>query len=282
MRFVRFGLVVSAILSLGIAEAAAQSGDAPRVAPTFGQVTLTPHIGTEIPLAGQLTKSAAARVSPFQPFSNIVFDNPGTVSVRALKFNDLYGAPLEAGIGVAYGVSNSGEVFGSIRYLHAAGQKTSVGSISVVGSVGAVGYGAGAALIATPDNFSASSAEIGYRHFIATSGPLLPYVAGMAGVTRTGAIDAQLFVDGGANGELKAGRVKIYDGTIAATSGLQIGVTYVLAPQASVGFETGVRYDAKLKGDDTMLGVGDGGLARINNTGTRWSAPIRLTARLAF
>jgi len=282
MRSVSVGLFASLFLAVGIQGAVAQTEGGPRVAPTFGQVTLTPHIGTEVPVAGLMTKSGRARVSPFEPFSGIVFDNPGFVDVKSMKFRDLYGAPLEVGIGVAYGVSGNGEVFGNIRYMHAAGQKTTVGSISVTGSVGGVGYLGGAALIATPDNFSAGSAEIGYRHFLATGGPLLPYVAGMAGVTRTGAIDAQIFVDGGANGELKGGRVKIYDGTIAATSGLQLGVTYVLSPQSSVGIETGIRYDAKLKGDDTMLGLGDGGLARINNTGSRWSAPMRLTARLAF
>jgi hypothetical protein len=283
MRSASIGLFTSLFLAAGISGAAAQAESGPRVAPSPGRIAVTPHVGTDVTIGGIMAESATARITFTDNFAGIAFDNPGFVRTRTLQFNDLYGAVSDVGVGFAYGVSDRGELFGNFRYLHAAGKRTAVGNISVTGSVGGTGYAAGAALIATPSNFSSGAIEAGYRHFIPTGGPLLPYFSGMLGVNRTGSIDAQLFVDGGANGELKAGRVKVYNLSTSAAAGFNVGVTYAMAPQAALGFETGVRYDGKLNGDDSDLGRGgDGGLAGLNNSGNRWSIPLRLTGRFAF
>lgn len=282
MRSVSVCLFASVFLAAGIPGAVAQTESGPRLAPSFGRVALTPHVGTELTLDSKMTKSATTGVSELNLFAGIAFDAPGFLNIRPKGFGDLYGKPLDLGMDVAYGVSDVGEIFAGVRFLHAAGQKAAIGAFTVSGTVKAVPFESGAELLARPGNFSSGSAEIGYRHFVNTQGPLLAYVAGSAGVTRTGSIAADLSVRSAANGELQAGNVKIYDSTLAPTAGLQIGVTYVVAPQASVGFETGLRFDGALRGNDDDIRTRDGGLTALNDSSRRLSAPLRLTGRFAF
>ncbi|MBI3506056.1 MAG: hypothetical protein HY059_14545 [Proteobacteria bacterium] len=282
MRSIHFAIAASLALAASASGASAQSPAGPRMAPALGRVALTPHVGTDVTLDSSMTRSATARVSELALFNGIAFDGPGFLNIATRSFGDLYGKPLDLGFDMSYGVSDRGEIFGGMRFLHATGQKTAVGAFTVSGSVKAAAFEAGAALLAKPGNFASGTLEAGYRHFLTTQGPLLAYLSGSVGVTRTSSINADLSVRSAANGDLPAGNVKIYDSTFAPTAGLQVGVTYALAPQASFGVETGLRFDGALKGNDDDIRTNDSGLTAINDSSRRLSMPLRLTGRIAF
>lgn len=262
-----------AMLAVTTAAAYAQSAE-PRMAPNAGRIAVSPFAGTDFTVGGSVTKATSATTVAAGTVGGITFGAVGTLTFESKKFSDVYERPIDVGVGVSYGLSNSGEIFGSVRYLHATAKRANVGTISVAGTVGGVAFAAGADLAAKPDDFSSSALDVGYRHFFNSGSKLLPYAGASVGVNYTSAIDVETFV-----GESSAGKSKFYNSSLSPAAGLQIGVTYQAAPQVALGFETGLRYDGRLKGNDRDLGSA---LGSVNDAGDRISIPVRLTGRIVF
>jgi hypothetical protein len=283
MRSTRLLLAAVAAFAAIASGAAGQTADGgPRHAPGAGRFSVMPHVGTELDLGGNFTESARATFAPLATLGKINFDTAGNISVDARKFGDLYAMPVDIGIDLAYGLSDHGEVFGGFRYLRATGKRGAIGTVNATGSVTATGFGPGAILSAQLENFGATSVEVGYRHFLAVGGPLLPYVAGSLGANRTGAIGGEIFVRNNAGIDDSAGKLRLFQQSYALTGGLQIGATYAIAPQAAMGVELGARYVGPMRGNDSDLVGGDNGLLAVNDSAGRWTLPIRLTGRIAF
>jgi hypothetical protein len=80
--------------------------------------------------------------------------------------------------------------------------------------------------------------------------------------------------------DIALNNVRFYDDSTAFTVGLDVGVSFELAPGFSVGLDTGLRYQSGLKDDDRDIGAL--GLASINNEGDRLSVPLTLRAAFRF
>ncbi|MBL8806107.1 MAG: hypothetical protein JNN22_04595 [Rhodospirillales bacterium] len=268
-----------------VSGSAAQSLDGgPRHAPGAGRFAVMPHFGTELDLGGNFTESARANVPAVSIFGKLSFDTSGNITVAARTFGDLYSMPAELGFDMAYGVSDLGEVFGGFRYIRATGRRAVIGAVNATGTVVGTGNGfsPGAALSAQMENFGSVAGEVGYRQFLIGSGSLLPYVAGSLGATRTSTVGSELFVRNDLGADESIGRVALFQRSYAFTGGMQVGATYALAPQAALGVEVGARYVGAMRGNDTDLRGGDNGLFTVNDSGGRWTLPIRLTGRIVF
>ena len=123
----------------------------------------------------------------------------------------------------------------------------------------------------------APAAAGGYRYYFGTPGSARPFVAARLGATRTDGIRATFEIpDGG----ITIADVPFYDSGWSATGGLDAGVIMPVGETFSVVLTGGVRYVADLKDNDSA--IGGLGLASINDTGSRVSLPVTLSARWDF
>lgn len=126
-------------------------------------------------------------------------------------------------------------------------------------------------------DYEALSAEFGYRHYFGTAGSVRPFLGARIGATRTNEIRATFEIpDAG----ITIAGAPFYDEGWSATGGLDAGVLVPVSDAFSVNLATGVRYTGDLKDDDSA--IGGLGLASINDTGSRFSVPVTLTARWDF
>jgi hypothetical protein len=278
MKAAAFGI----FLALAAGHAHAQGDTGPRTAPGAGRVSFVPFLGTDMRTGGDLTRGVSAVLPGGRSIANIVLDADTRLVFDKLRFEQAFQRPAEFGVSGAYGVWDNGEIFGTVRHVRASGRKAEIGKVFGEGFVFGRPFELRSPILAAPSNYSALSAEAGYRHFLATGSAFLPYVAGAAGLTRTSGIDADIFVQSIASGELAAGRIRLYDTSLSPTASIQIGLTYAFAPSAAIGVETGLRYEGKLRGNDRDISLGNGGLTALNEEGGRWSMPLRVTGRIAF
>src|SRR5581483_7670162 len=125
----RVALGLSALVFFS-SSAIAQSLPSPRTVPQAGQVSLMPMAGSDFTLGGDFSKSFSGTAT-----STGTFTGTASLSLNRTKFSDAYDNPLVAGLSVGYGLDNSGEVFGTARYLHASGRSKQIGNITAAGTL---------------------------------------------------------------------------------------------------------------------------------------------------
>jgi hypothetical protein len=262
----RFG--VNVLIGLGVAlwsgAVMAQTMPAPRTMPQPGQWSLTPMIGSDVTVGGEFSKAASQSAS----VSGSGFTGTATVSLISRRFDDMYDTPILAALSTGYGVSNAGEVFGTVRYEHASGKTTAIGSATVAGTLNGQAVSASAPISAKADEFNQVGLDIGYRHFFPTGSNFLPYVSGSVGFNYVPAIDVAL-----SSGGTDLGKSHFYKDSVTAGVGLNLGLSYAIASGAALGIEAGVRYDSKLDGHSDASGV---------TSGDRVSVPLVATGRFTF
>ncbi|MEN1930012.1 hypothetical protein WCE37_13610 [Luteimonas sp. MJ250] len=117
-------------------------------------------------------------------------------------------------------------------------------------------------------------------------GPLNPALAGVDAELRIGARVGATRVDEiRATFEIPDAGITIADAPFndsgwLASGGLDVGVIVPFGETFSMTLASGVRYTADLKDDDSA--IGGLGLATINDTGSRFSVPVTLSARWDF
>jgi hypothetical protein len=256
------------LIGLGVAlwsgAAMAQTMPAPRTMPQPGQWSLTPMLGSDVTVGGEFSKAASASA----PVAFSGFTGTATLGLVSRRFDDMYDAPILAALSTGYGLSNAGEVFGTIRYEHASGKTTSIGSVSIAGTINGTAVAASAPLSAKADEFNQIGLDIGYRHFFPTGSNFLPYVSGSVGFNYVPSIDVDF-----SSGSTDLGKVHYYKDSVTAGVGLNLGLSYAIASGAALGVEAGVRYDSKLDGHSDASGV---------TSGDRWSIPLVATGRFTF
>lgn len=272
-------LRTAAIVAIGAfaaSTAAAQAPQGPRTFPSAGSVTIMPQVGADFTVGGKATKAASETVAAAGTIrigsSTITFNAAGSATIGEKKFTDVYETPMVIGFTGAYGLFDGGEIFGGLRYTHATAKSTSGITYNVAGNINGTAFSAGATSTIKPSDFQAFSLDIGYRQFF-RMGSFFPYAGVYGGVLRTSAIDITETLAG------VTGTARLYDETFTPTLGLQLGVTYNLAPAAAIGLETGLRYNFGLRGQDRDLAAG---FRSVNDAGERLSIPLTATARLAF
>ena len=242
----------------------AQTMPAPRTMPQPGQWSLTPMIGSDVTVGGEFSKAASASA----PVAFSGFSGTATISLNRTRFDDVYDTPILAALSAGYGISNAGELFGTVRYEHASAKTTGIGSVSIAGTINGTAVVASAPLSAKADEFNQVGLDLGYRHFFPTGTNFLPYISGSVGFNYVPAIDINI-----SSGGTSLLTTHFYKDSVTAGLGLNLGVTYAVAPGAALGVEAGVRYDSALEGDSGASGL---------TSGDRVSVPLVATGRFTF
>jgi hypothetical protein len=254
---------VVGVLTL-VGAGAAQAQTAP------GRWTVSPEISVEFPSGGDVHGGVDAPVADLGGLNPALAGVSATLEVESRSFDDIYGDAVSFGLEAAYGVNDSAEFFGALRYVTADEGRVQVGGAAVPA------LNTTLPVFGTFSDYEAWALEAGYRQYFGSSA-LRPYVAGRAGVVFTDAISATFEVPDAA---ITIANAPFYDDSTSFTAGLDVGLSYALSDRVSVQAETGIRYVSELEGDDSA--IGGLGLGSINGVGDRTYVPVTLRARFVF
>jgi hypothetical protein len=210
------------------------------------------------------------------PIADLGGLNPGlagvssTLEIGSRSQSTVYGEAWGIGVELGYGLSDSAEVFGSVRYSSTGSGSTQVG-VAVVPALNA----------SLPINGDFGSwnnwaVEAGYRQYL-SEGTFRPYVAGRAGLVFSNRINATFTIPDAA---ITLSDVPFYKPSTLFTGGVDLGAAVQIGTGVSLFGETGIRYTSSPRGDDSALSTL--GLASINNDGDRWDVPVRIGIGFTF
>lgn len=239
--------------------------------PEPGRLSMSLIGGIDVPLSGDVHDGAVAAVPDLGPLNPDLAGIDAELRIGARGHDRIYDTATTLGLEFAYAFDDRREIFGQLRQTRADRGSVQVGGayvpalateLPVYGHFG---------------DYDATSAEVGYRYYFGTPGSARPFVAARLGATRTDGIRATFEIpDGG----ITIADVPFYDSGWSATGGLDAGVIMPVGETFSVVLTGGVRYVADLKDNDSA--IGGLGLASINDTGSRVSLPVTLSARWDF
>ena len=239
--------------------------------PEDGRFSMSLFGGVDTPFSGEVHDGAVSPIPDLGPLNPALAGIDAELRIGARGHDRLYDNASSFGLELAYGLSDRSEVFGQLRQTSADDGTVQVGGafvpalateLPVYGNFG---------------NYKAVSAEAGYRYYFGTAGSARPFVGGRIGATRTDAIAATFTIpDAG----ITIADAPFYDSGWIASGGLDLGVIVPVSDTFSFTVASGVRYTSDLKDDDSA--IGGLGLGRINDTGSRLSVPLTLSARWDF
>lgn len=183
--------------------------------------------------------------------------------VQAKSYGDVYNPSFRGQLSVGYGIAPRSELFVRGSYYKTSSDTLQVGTV------------AGLALNADFADYKEWGAEAGFRQYL-SDGRFKPYVAVVAGARFLSELPSTFSVP--AAGVVLTD-VPFYDKSTVGVFGADIGVAYSLGDNASIGVETGPRYQTK---PSRLNGLAGTGLDSINDTGSRWSMPIVGTVTFRF
>lgn len=239
--------------------------------PAQGDFSFSLLGGVDTVFSGDVHDGAVALVPDLGPLNPALAGVDAELRIGSRKHSKIYDMATVAGLEMAYGLSDRSELFGQVRQTRADQGTVQVGGAYVPALSSELPvYG-------TFSDYKALSIELGYRHYFMEAGSARPYVAASLGGTQTDAISATFEIpDGG----ITIANAPFYDKKWAVSGGLDVGVIIPLTERFSITAETGVRYVSDLSGNDSA--IGGLGLASINNTGSRVSMPVTVSARWDF
>ena len=210
------------------------------------------------------------------PIADLGGLNPGlagvssTLQIGSRSQSNIYGEAWGIGFELGYGLSDSSEVFGSVRYSTTGSGSTQVG----VANVPALN-----ANLPINGNFDSQdnwAFEVGYRQYF-LEGSFRPYAAARAGLAFNSRVNATFTIPDAA---ITLTDVPFYKPSTLFTGGVDVGAATELGKGVSLFAETGIRYTSGPGGDDSALSTL--GLGSINNTGDRWDIPVRVGLGFSF
>ena len=83
-------------------------------------------VGTSFTVGGDFVNSASETIAVAGTFAGFAVSTNIGFSTDSREFDDVYDRPIVVGLGLNYGLSSSGEVFGTLRYVHAGGDNIRV------------------------------------------------------------------------------------------------------------------------------------------------------------
>ncbi|QCO68546.1 hypothetical protein E5843_13620 [Luteimonas yindakuii] len=239
--------------------------------PEAGRYSLSLVGGVDAPLSGDVHDGAVAQVPDLGPLNPALAGVAAELRIGARGHDRIYDQATTIGLEFGYGLSDSAEVFGSVRKTMA-----EEGSVQVGGAY-VPALDTELPVYGTFGDYEALSAELGYRHYFGTVGFARPFVGARIGATRTNGIRATFEIpDAG----ITIAGAPFYETGWSAIGGVDLGVVMPVSDTFSVTLASGVRYVGDLKDDDSA--IGGLGLASINDTGSRLSVPVTLSARWDF
>ena len=256
-------LAVSAFALLACATGA-QAQTAP------GRWTFSLETGAEFPTDGNVHEGAIAPVPDLGPLNPSLAGVNAELRIQPRSYDDIYGEAFNIAIEGAYGISDSAEAFGSIRYV-----KSDEGTVQVGGAF-VPALNTTLPVFGTFSDVESWFVEAGYRQYFG-SGAVRPYVAGRLGAAFTESVAATFEIP---DANILIPNAPFYDGSTSISAGIDVGVSWQVSDSVSLQAETGYRYVGELDGDDSAIGGLE--LASINNVGDRTYVPVTVRARFAF
>ncbi len=239
--------------------------------PEAGRFSMSVIGGVDMPIDGDVHDGTVANIPDLGPLNPALAGVSAELRIGAREHDRIYDLASTYGLEVAYAFDDNREVFGQVRQTQAGAGTVQVGGafvpalnteLPVYGNFG---------------KYEALSAEVGYRYYFGTAGSARPFVGARLGAARTDSIAATFEIpDAG----ITIADAPFYDSGWSATGGLDAGVIVPLGETFSMTLASGVRYVADLEDDDSA--IGGLGLASINDTGSRLSVPVTLSARWDF
>src|SRR5262245_18543626 len=214
--------------------------------------SLTVFVGTGVSLSGNAINEGVGTIE----------GKPAVLVEQAMSnhFSDALRLRFTGGLGLDY----NKEVYATFAYGKYNGTHRIVGSV------------AGYPLLARFSNADAFDIEGGLRYYLRPEGPVRTYVAGAAGLRFLQATDVTFSV---VEVGLTLDNLPYLKGAAVFIVGGDTGVSYDVSDAISLGAELGLRYQGK-PGSEPLFA--DPKLRDVNDTGSRWSLPISVFARVRF
>ncbi len=227
--------------------------------------------GVDIPIDGDVHKGATVVVPDLGPLNPALAGVAGELRIEKRSQKKVYKEGYNVGVELGYGLSDQSEIFGTVRH-----NWTGRGTLQVGNAVAPPTSTTLLPINATFGKQKSENIEVGYRQYFG-SGGLQPYGAIRGGIGLSSKVNANFVIP---DASIAINNARFYKKSTTFSGGLDLGLSYDLGPSFSIQAETGLRYQSKLKDDDTDLaGLG---LATINDTGSRLSVPITLKLRAGF
>ena len=233
--------------------------------------------GTEFPIGGNVHDGAIAPVPNLGPLNPALTGVAADLRVEKRSQQDIYKNPYNLALELGYGVSTSGEVFGSVRRTISRTGKAQVGNaVITTTAAGAPAVGTALPIEGTFGRYKAVNLELGYRQYLG-EGTVQPYGAVRGGIGFVDKVNASFAIPAAA---ITINNAAFYKSSTVFSGGLDLGLSFDLSEKVALQAETGLRYSSKLRGDDSALtGLG---LQNINNKGDRLSVPVTVKLRVGF
>ena len=217
-----------------------------------GLRSVTLFVGTGLSLHGNAINEGVGTID----------GKPSVLVEQALSnhFSDALKLRFSGGLGLDY----NKEVFATFAYGKYNGTERIVGSV------------AGYPLRARLSNADAFDIEGGLSYYLRPEGPIRTYLAGAAGVRFFQATDVTFRV---VEVGLTLADQPYFKESALFVLGGDAGVSYDVSNTIALGVELGLRYQGK-PGAAPLFA--DPKLQEVNNTGSRWSLPISIFAKVWF
>jgi hypothetical protein len=234
--------VVAASLAPGVARAAGVEG----------RFSIAFQAGTQSEIAGDLIRSAQGTLVG-KPFT-----------IESQRYRDVYAPDLRLQGLLGYGVGERTEVIARGTYYKAEGTAVEVGTFNEVPL--AVYFPLG--------DYEEVGFEVGLRYYIAAAGRLKSYVAPVAGARFLSEV---LVTYSASEAGSSIQNVPFTEKSTVAVFGLDIGFTFDLGDHFFVGLDSGLRYQTAPSPFEAYAG-----LAGVNDSEGKWSAPVAATVGVRF
>ncbi len=226
--------------------------------------------GVDFPIDGDVHKGATAPIADLGVLNPALAGTAAELRIEKRSQKTVYDEGYNAGVELGYGLSDNSEIFGSVRHSWTGRGSAQVGT-AVIPATGQT-----LPVNARFGKYKADNIEVGYRQYFG-SGGLQPYGAIRGGIGFTDRIKADFTIP---DANIAVNDAAFYKKSTIYSGGLDVGLSYDVGTNVSIQAETGLRYQSKLKDDDTdIAGLG---LAAINDSGSRLSVPITLKLRAGF
>lgn len=275
MKYKVLAAALIGVAALHATNARAQSAEV-RSMPQAGKFSITPDLGTDFNIGGKFVEGASQSFGAAGTISGVSISATATITAKDQGFEDVYDQPLIGGVKVNYGLTNDSEVFGGLRLVHAGGKDFDAFSINAAVTVGSTAVAANATFKGHFSEYNEQALDFGYRKFFNIDQPFKPYVAGSGALRHVNAIDFAYSYAG-----TQIDKFKFFGESWTLGAGLDVGFRYDIQPGMALGFETGLRYDHDLSGDDSDL-ADAGNLKKVNDAGNRWSIPVKASLTIQF
>jgi hypothetical protein len=226
--------------------------------------------GADFAIGGNVHGGARAPIADLGGLNPDLAGVSSTLEIGSRSQSNIYGEAWGVGFELGYGLTDSSEVFGSLRYSSTGSGSTQVG----VANVPALN-----ANLPINGDFGAQenwAFEAGYRQYF-SEGTFRPYVAGRAGLVFSNRVNATFAIPDAA---ITLNDVPFFRPSTLFTGGVDLGAAVQIGTGISLFAETGIRYTSSPRGDDSALSTL--GLASINNDGDRWDVPVRIGLGFSF